>query len=112
MSKLLDAAIEVLLVALLTFMPLAFGAVEPWSELVALTMGALLALLVALRQVIQPRSLRAAKWALVAVVAYLVLAFAQLMTLPLGVIELVSPSTYQVKSDLLLDVPHAQDVVR
>ena len=47
----LDPVIEILLIALLAFMPAAFGVVDEWAEAIAFTTGAGIALCLAVRAI-------------------------------------------------------------
>ena len=107
----LDAAIEIVLIALLAFCPLAFGAVEPWSELVAFALGAILAVLVAVRNVIARE--RIVRWlAHFPIGLYLALVGFQLLPLPSAVVRAISPQTVITRTDLLSDLPNAGELLR
>ena len=101
----IDAAVEWLLVALLAFMPLAFGAVEPWSEFVATAAALALAVLLVVRRFVSRNAPAEWTWAYVPVGLYLLLAAAQLVALPAGVVSAVSPETAAAKARLLADLP-------
>src|SRR6478672_8553953 len=90
-SNFLDIAIEAVLVMLLLFMPLAFGAVEPWSQMVASSGIALLAILLALRLLMRREAV--CSWAFVPIVLYLLLVLLQLLPLPIWIVRILSPQT-------------------
>ncbi len=96
-----DMAIEGLLAALLFFMPLAFGAVEPWSELVVVAVAASLVLCLTLRAVVDRTFRPPWSWAYVPLGLFLLLIAIQLLPLPRGLVGLLSPATLAVRSDLL-----------
>lgn len=96
----LDWCIEWLLIALLTFMPLALGVVEPWSETVTLAATMVLALLLAVRQArSDARTLWT--WAYVPMLLFLALAGLQLIPLRENIVGWISPGTLSLKSRLL-----------
>jgi hypothetical protein len=91
-----DVAIEIALVVLLAFCPLALGAVEPWSEGIAFGLGAGLAVLVAIRAGMS-RQRETRWWVYVPVGAYLLIAAIQLLPLPAGMAQGISPAAVQVR---------------
>ncbi|MFW6107308.1 MAG: O-antigen ligase family protein [bacterium] len=103
-----DTAIEWLLVALLAFMPLAFGAVEAWSEFVVVLLAAAVALCLAAKLVVRREERVVWTWAYVPLVLFLLVAALQLLPLPREAVRAVSPHTEAVKADLLGDLPDAQ----
>lgn len=105
-SSRIDALIEWLLIGLLAFMPLAFGAVEAWSEMVVCIATGAMATLLVVRLFVGGLRLRWS-WAYVPAGLFLVLAAVQLLPLPAGLVAAVSPHTAQVKSQLLGDLPDA-----
>jgi len=108
----IDPLIEVLLIALLAFMPAPFGVVAAWSEGVAYAIGAAIAICLAVRAVAapQPRELRfSLAW--VAIALFILVVAAQLLPLPMSVLRAVSPHTAAMKAELLNDLPDAADVL-
>jgi len=100
----LDRAIEWLLVVLLAFMPLAFGAVHAWSEEVVIALAAAIVLCFCVRVAVRGRCPVAWTWAYVPIAAFVLLAAGQLLTLPNPLVRLISPNTVQQKMDLLRDL--------
>src|SRR2546421_10101168 len=98
----LDIATEATLALLLLFMPLALGAVEAWSQMVAAFLGGVLAVLVALRLVTE-RQRTGLSWAFVPIVLFLLLVLLQLTPLPASIVRIVSPATASRKVELLGD---------
>ncbi|HEX8523511.1 MAG TPA: O-antigen ligase family protein [Tepidisphaeraceae bacterium] len=109
--RVLDTAIELLLVALLAFSPLALGAVEAWREGLALAAGALLALLVATRQTLFPQRDHG-RWIYLPIAAYILFAAAQLIPLPAPLLNLLSPRALSLRQELLSDLPDAPALLR
>jgi len=106
-----DRIIEGLLVALLAFMPLAFGAVEAWSEEIVLALAAALSICFLLRAGFGGNVRFTWTWAYVPVIVFLLVALAQVLPLPPGLVRLVSPNTVTRKWELLGDLPMAQEVL-
>jgi len=107
-----DTVIEALLIALLVFMPLAFGAVEAWSELVVITLAGAMAICLALKLLVSRETKVAWTWAYVPAGLFVVLALFQLMPLPAGLVGLVSPNTAATKTMLLGDLPNTDALLR
>jgi len=105
-----DALIEWLLLGLLAFMPLAFGAVAAWSEQVVIAVSGALALVFTAKLVCQKRARIVWTWAYLPAALFILLAVLQLWPLPAGVVEAVSPETAAVKTELLGDLPNAGDL--
>jgi len=102
----LDAIVEWLTVSLLAFMPLAFGAVQAWSELVVVfAAGAMAACLVA-KLLLNGTLLRT--WAYLPAGLFIALAGLQLVRLPQGAVAAISPNTSSLKQMLLQDLPAEQ----
>src|SRR5688500_1611321 len=93
----LDPVIEVLLVALLAFMPAAFGAVEAWSEAVAFALGAAIAICLALRAGAAPARELRPSLAWLAVALFIAVVAAQLLPLPMSIVRVISPQTAALK---------------
>jgi O-antigen ligase len=102
--KVIDALVEALLVALLIFLPAAFGSVDPWSELIAYSAGGVIASLLAVRAVLQPPQQFWTPVSLV-IVLFCSLALLQLIPMPRSVVEMISPNTAADKANLLGDLP-------
>jgi O-antigen ligase/tetratricopeptide (TPR) repeat protein len=94
-------AVEGLLATLLLFMPLAFGAVEAWSELAVIAAATILAGIVALRTALD-RTFRP-PWtaAYVPMALFIALVVWQLIPLPASILRLVSPATVATRTELL-----------
>lgn len=103
----LDRAIEGLLIALLAFMPLAFGAVEAWSEQVVTMTVAAMALLLAVKLLLDTGSRFVWSWTYLPIGLFVLLVLLQLVPLPADVVAAISPQTAALKADLLGDLPEA-----
>ncbi len=106
-----DTAIEWVLVLLLAFMPLAFGAVQAWSELVVIAGAAALSLLLCLKLIVRRDARFVWTWAYIPIVLFLLLAVIQLIPLPSSVVSLISPNTVETKAELLADLPDADELL-
>lgn len=106
-----DTAIEGLLMALLVFMPLAFGAVEAWSEQVVLVLAAAISVCFLLKLIVEKDSAAVWSWAYVPVALFVLVVLFQLAPLPAGVVRVLSPNTFAVKKELLGDLPNASDLL-
>ncbi|MEA2736565.1 MAG: hypothetical protein QOE14_3016, partial [Humisphaera sp.] len=107
----LDPIIEALLIALLAFMPAAFGAVNAWSEGVAMTLGAAIAVCLTIRAVTAASHEVRFSPAWIAVALFITVAAAQLLPLPMSIVRKVAPQTAALKTDLLEDLPDAKQVL-
>jgi O-antigen ligase len=96
-----DAAVEILLAVLLAFLPLAFGGVEAWSELVALALAAALTLMVLARAVFDRTLALPWTWAYLPLGLFALLAAVQMAPLPRGLVEAISPAAARVPAELL-----------
>lgn len=96
-----DLVIEGLLAALLIFMPLAFGAVEEWSELAVVAIAATLAFCVAVRCVVDRTFRPPLTWAYLPLALFLLLIVLQQAPLPRSVVAALSPTTLATRSELL-----------
>lgn len=101
MGRRWDLATLGLLTALLIFAPAAFGAVEAWSELIVIAAAAVLALLLALRTVLDEEFRPVRSWTLVPLGLFVALVVLQLLPLPTGLARLLAPSTVATKTELL-----------
>lgn len=98
-----DRAIEALVVLLLAFMPLAFGATDPWSEQVVLTLVLAMAAALAIKLLACPGVAFVWSWSYLPIALFLLLVLAQLAPLPAAVVRVISPATVSTKAWLLGD---------
>jgi O-antigen ligase/tetratricopeptide (TPR) repeat protein len=108
----LDPFIEVLLIALLAFLPAALGAVDSWTEAIATALGAAIALCLAIRAALARTSAVRPSLAWVAVALFVAIVLMQLLPLPAALIKTVSPHTTELRADLLGDLPDANRLLK
>lgn len=107
----LDAMLEILLIALLIFLPAAYGTVDAWSELVGFSIAGLVAVLLAVRQTINRERLTG-RWIVgLPVMLFLLLVVLQLLPLPAGIVQSIAPHTHDLKAELLGDLPDAKQTL-
>jgi O-antigen ligase/tetratricopeptide (TPR) repeat protein len=100
----MDTAIEWLLIGLLTFMPLTFGAVKAWSELAVFLVVAAMSLCLALKHWIHGGFRAIGTWDYLSILLFLLLVVFQLLPLPNGLVARISPETASTKASLLDDM--------
>ncbi|MHC4147749.1 MAG: hypothetical protein ACYSUD_23695 [Planctomycetota bacterium] len=96
-----DTAIEVLLAALLLFMPLAFGVVHAWSEEIVIIFTGAIVICFLLKLLCRRDQNLLWAWSYVPILLLLSLAALQLVPLPARLAGIVSPNTVALKTDLL-----------
>lgn len=96
-----DRVIEGLLIALLVFAPLAFGAVEAWSEEVVIVLAAAISICFCLKLAFTRGPSVTWTWAYIPVFAFILVAVVQAMPLPIALVRLISPQTVAQKMELL-----------
>jgi tetratricopeptide (TPR) repeat protein len=106
-----DKIIEWLIISLLAFMPLAFGAVEAWSEQVVVVLAAAICICFLLKLVVREDTHLVWSWAYVPAALFVLVAVFQLIPLPSGLIGAISPGTATIKKELLGDLPNADSVL-
>ena len=105
-----DKVIEWLLISLLAFMPLAFGAVEAWSEEVVVALAGAISLCFLLKLIFERNTRLVWSWSYVPVALFILVAVFQLIRLPAGLVSVISPNTAATKQELLGDLPNAGGV--
>ena len=110
-SERLDRIIERFLVALLVFMPLAFGVVEAWSEMIVVVLAGAISVCFLLKPVVARSQSAIWTWAYVPVAVFVVVVLVQLIPLPSAVVQVISPNTVSRKTELLSDLDHASEVL-
>ncbi len=86
-------------------MPAAYGAVEPWSELVTLALVGAIALCLALKYLLHPEFTLRRSIAFIPIAAFIGLALLQMVWFPSDLINTISPNTYRLKLRLLQQLP-------
>jgi len=107
----LDRVTEGLLIVMLAFMPLAFGVVEAWSEMIVIALAGAMSVCFLLKPVVTGRVSVSWTWAYVAVAAFLAVALLQLIPLPTALVRAISPNTASRKAELLGDLPGAGEAL-
>jgi O-antigen ligase/tetratricopeptide (TPR) repeat protein len=96
-----DIYFEIVLGALLVFMPFALGAVEAWSELLVVAAAFALALGVCLRLVFDREFRPVWTWTYLPLVLFLAFITLQMVSLPASFVKAVSPPTAAIRQELL-----------
>jgi len=107
-----DKVIEWLLISLLAFMPLAFGAVEAWSEEIVVAVAGAISVCFLLKLVFRKETNLVWSWAYIPVALFILIAIFQLIPLPSGSVSVISPSTAAVKNELLGDLPNSAELLK
>jgi O-antigen ligase/tetratricopeptide (TPR) repeat protein len=108
----LEQVIELLLISLLAFMPLALGAVEAWSEEVVIALAAAISICFMLKLVLTENTGPVWSWAYIPVALFTFVAVLQLLPLPAGLVSVISPNTLATKKELLGDLPNSADLLK
>ncbi len=111
LAEWLDRVIEVLLISLLAFGPLALGVVHAWSEQVVITLAALIGLVFLLKLSLCRDTALIWSWTFVPVALFALVAVLQLVPLPSSIVEIISPNTASLRRELLGDLPNAGEVL-
>jgi tetratricopeptide (TPR) repeat protein len=106
-----DGIIELLLGASLLFAPLAFGTTEAWSEEIVIALAAAMALCVALKCLCAPSVRFVWSWVYAPIALFAVVVLVQLLPMPAGTIQKLSPGTAQLRSELLSDTQNPAKVL-
>ena len=101
-----DRVIEGLLIALLVFAPLAFGAVEAWSEEVVIVLAAAISICFCLKLAFTRGPSVTWTWAYIPVFVFILVAVVQAIPLPVALVRLISPQTVAQKMELLGELNH------
>src|SRR6476620_2384965 len=96
-----DWSITGLLAALFIFMPFAFGAVEPWSELVIVILAAALSLCLASRALVDREFRLARTWIYLPIFLFLLLILFQQIQVPGGIVRSIAAANIATKERLL-----------
>ncbi|MCX5633550.1 MAG: O-antigen ligase family protein [Phycisphaerae bacterium] len=98
--RLSDRVIEILLITLLAFMPLAFGAVHDLSQEIVVVISAAVFFIFLVRQIFSAEGFLFT-WAYVPVAAFTLLAIFTIIPMPQKTISVFSPQTVSLKNELL-----------
>ncbi|MBN1182659.1 MAG: O-antigen ligase family protein [Bacteroidales bacterium] len=106
-----DKIIEILLFILLAFMPLAFGAVEAWSEEVVVIITSAIAICFILKLIFEEHASIMWSWIYVPIVLFILVVIFQLIPLPMNLVKTISPNTVLIKQELLADLPDSENLL-
>ncbi len=99
-----ERIIEWLFISLLAFMPLAFGAVEAWSEEVVIAIVMAISICFLLKLVFEKDPRFVWSWVYIPVAFFILVTVFQLIPLPMSFVCAISPNTAAVKKELLHDL--------
>lgn len=108
-SSKFDTVIEWLLMAMLAFMPLAFGAVDAWAEMIVVALTIAITVVFAAKLIFSRSATLIWTWLYVPIALFIGVVALQLMPLPIEWIKVLSPQTVAFKSELLAYTPGALD---
>jgi tetratricopeptide (TPR) repeat protein len=111
-SNKFDRIIEWLLISLLAFMPLAFGAVEAWSEEVVIGLSAAITLCFLLKIIVDENTRIVWSWAYVPIALFIIVAIFQIIPLPANLVSSISQNTAATKKELLGDLPNSESLLK
>ena len=106
-----NRAIEVLLVTLLAFCPLAFGAVHAWSEQIVIALAAAISVVFLVKLLLCRDTRFIWSWAYVPIAVFAGVAVLQLLPLPPAWVRAISPNTVALKTELLGNLPDADRIL-
>jgi tetratricopeptide (TPR) repeat protein/O-antigen ligase len=107
-----DRMIEYFLIALLAFMPLAFGVVHAWSEEIVIAVVGMMTVCFLFKILFFSRQKLTWTLAYVPIVLFIVIAVLQLVPLPARILNVISPNTVTLRTELLGDLPDADTLLK
>ncbi len=107
-----DRVIEGLLILLLAFMPLAFGAVEAWSEEIVVTLAAAITVCFLLKLIFEEHTRIVWSWVYIPVALFVIVGVFQIIPLPESFVSTVSQNTAATKKELLGDLPNSEILLK
>ncbi|MBN1391374.1 MAG: O-antigen ligase family protein [Sedimentisphaerales bacterium] len=105
-----DTIIEWILVGLLVFMPLLFGARNAWTEEVVVVLSGCIFICFLLKLIVYQQRI-VWSWAYVLVGLFAAIAAFQLVPLPADWVGAVSPHTVALRTELLSDLPQTEETL-
>jgi len=96
----IDRLTLALLAAVMLFAPLALGAVQPWSEQIFLIIAAAIAVLTAVRFLLQPGAIPLRWWTVAPLIGFPLLVGLQLLPWA-GLLKLISPQSIAIRNEML-----------
>ena len=102
-----NLAIEWLMLALLAFMPFAFGVVDAWSEEIVVSLSGIMLACLMVKMILRERAGLVWSWAYVPLALLILLIMVQITPISSNILALISPQTAALKTELLSDAPNA-----
>ncbi len=110
-SNFLDDIVEWLMVGLLAFMPLAYGAIDAWSEFPVIVAISAMSLLLGFKLLIHPNRRFGMSWAYLAIAVFVTLVLFQVCPLSKTWVQKLSPWTWATKEFLLNDLTYIDPTI-
>ncbi len=107
-----DTVIEYLLGGMLVFMPLVFGARNVWTEEVVIALSGCIVICFLLKLIVDRNQRIVWTWAYVLVGLFVLIVLLQLISLPSGLLSKVCPNTVRLRTELLWDLPQAEELLK
>lgn len=111
-SNKFDKTIEWLLILLLAFMPLTFGAVEAWSEEIVVALAAAITVCFLLKLIFEEHTRIVWSWVYVPIALFIIIAAFQIIPLPTNLVSNISQNTAATKKELLGDLPNSESLLK
>jgi tetratricopeptide (TPR) repeat protein len=107
-----DKIIEIILVGLLAFMPILFGAVQAWSEELVIITASFITVLFCCKLVVYSHQQLVRTWAYAPVVIFILITALQLVPLPKAIVSTISPNTAALRTELLGNMPGSDNYLK
>ena len=107
-----DRVIEWLLILLLAFMPLAFGAVEAWSEEIVVALAAVITVCFLLKLIFEENTRIVWSWVYIPIALFVIVGVFQIIPLPDSFVSTISQNTAATKKELLGDLPNSEVLLK
>ncbi len=107
-----DKIIEILLVGLLAFMPILFGAVQAWSEEFVIITAGFIAILFCCKLIVCPHQRMIRTWAYIPVAIFILITALQLVPLPKAIVSVISPNTAALRTEFLGNMPGSETYLK
>ncbi|MBN1804569.1 MAG: O-antigen ligase family protein [Sedimentisphaerales bacterium] len=111
-SSRFDNVIGWLLGGLLLVMPFAFGVVHAWSEEIVIILSGAIVICFLLKVLCCPSQNIIWSWGYVPIALFLFIIIFQLVPLPVGLVKVISPNTAALRTELLSDLPDANNSLK
>lgn len=107
-----DTVIERLLGGMLIFMPLVFGARNAWTEEVVIVLSGCIIICFLLKLIFDRNQRVAWSWVYVPIGLFVLIISFQLIPLPTSLLNMVSPNTVRLRTELLGVLPEAKELLK